>query len=74
MVMGKKVAIFDWKWGRNSAPRDGQKIPCLMFLGSLYCNNIDLDPRGPVLSGLIEFASTIKSISDPVYICTWTGH
>ena len=24
---GKKVAIFDWEWGRNSAPRDGQKSP-----------------------------------------------
>ena len=30
MVLGKKVAIFDWEWGRNSVPRDGQKIPCLM--------------------------------------------
>ena len=20
------MAIFDWEWGRNSAPRDGQKI------------------------------------------------
>ena len=27
MVLGKKVAIFDWKWCRNSAPREGQKIP-----------------------------------------------
>ena len=26
--IGKKlVAIFDWEWGRNLAPRDGQKIP-----------------------------------------------
>ena len=25
MVLGKKVAIFDWEWGQNSAPRDGQK-------------------------------------------------
>ena len=25
---GKKVAIFDWEWGQNFAPRDGQKIPC----------------------------------------------
>ena len=30
MVLGKKVAIFEWEWGRNSAPRDWQKIPCLM--------------------------------------------
>ena len=29
MVFGKKVAIFDWEWGRNSAPRGGQKNPCL---------------------------------------------
>ena len=27
MVFGKKVTIFDWEWGRNSAPRDGQKRP-----------------------------------------------
>ena len=27
MVLGKKVAIFDWEWGQNSAPRDGQKMP-----------------------------------------------
>ena len=30
MVLGKKVTIFDWEWGRNSAPRDGQKRPCLV--------------------------------------------
>ena len=24
--IGKKVAIFDWQWVRNSAPREGQKI------------------------------------------------
>ena len=28
MVLGKKVTIFEWEWGRNSAPRDGQKKPC----------------------------------------------
>ena len=27
MVLGKKVAIFDWELGGNSAPRDGQKSP-----------------------------------------------
>ena len=31
MVLGKKVAIFDWEWGGNSAPREGQKMPCLLF-------------------------------------------
>ena len=29
MVLGKKVAIFNWEWGRNSAPREGQKMPWL---------------------------------------------
>ena len=28
MVLGKKVAIFDWEWVRNWAPRKGQKMPC----------------------------------------------
>ena len=27
----EKIATFDWEWGRNSAPRDGQKIPCSVF-------------------------------------------
>ena len=27
MVLGKRVAIFYWEWGLNSAPREGQKIP-----------------------------------------------
>ena len=31
MVLGKKVATFNWEWSRNSAPRDGQKIPCRQF-------------------------------------------
>ena len=29
MVLGKKVAIFDREWGLNTAPREGQKMPCL---------------------------------------------
>ena len=32
MVLGKKVAIFDWEWGRNSAPRDEQKTPAIINL------------------------------------------
>ena len=31
MVLGKKVTIFDWEWGRNSVPRDGQKRPCYIL-------------------------------------------
>ena len=32
MVLGIKVAIFNWEWGRNSTPSDGQKIPCYDML------------------------------------------
>ena len=32
MVLGKRVAIFDWEWARKWAPRDGQKIPCIDIL------------------------------------------
>ena len=44
MVLGKKVSIFDWEWGRNSAPRDGQKRPCWGSLGL----NFDYD-GGPII-------------------------
>ena len=27
MVLWKKVAIFDWEWGRNLAPREGRNFP-----------------------------------------------
>ena len=36
MVLGKKVAIFNWEWGHNSAPKDGQKIPCLSKQGIVF--------------------------------------
>ena len=26
------MAIFDWEWGRNSAPREGQKNPVNMLV------------------------------------------
>ena len=35
MALGKKMAIFDWEWGRNSAPREGQKIPWHLILSSV---------------------------------------
>ena len=35
MVLGKKVAIFVWEWGQNSAPRDGQKRPSYGFLRNI---------------------------------------
>ena len=31
------MAIFDWEWGRNSAPREGQKIPCLFNSDDFSC-------------------------------------
>ena len=43
MVLGKKVVIFDWEWGRNSAPREGQKIPCIAYELVVYSVN----NRGP---------------------------
>ena len=27
MVLGKKVANYDKEWGRNSVPKEGQKMP-----------------------------------------------
>ena len=27
MELGKQMAILDWEWGRNLAPRERQKIP-----------------------------------------------
>ena len=35
MVLGKKVAIFDWEWGGNSAPREKQLPPCLIASNTL---------------------------------------
>ena len=40
MVLGKKVAIFDWECGRNSAPREEQKMPCNL----LQINSINSFP------------------------------
>ena len=34
MDLGKEMAILDGEWGRNLAPREGQKIP-LHFTGKL---------------------------------------
>ena len=32
MVLVKKVAIFDWEWGRNSAPKSRAENPLSMAL------------------------------------------
>ena len=47
MVLGKKVAIFDWEWGRNSAPRDGQKIPWLLLAQLKYGSRKLSDKKNP---------------------------
>ena len=42
MELDKKVAIFDWEWGLNSAPWARQKIfPCWprLLLSSEYLSN-----------------------------------
>ena len=35
------MAILDWEWGRNSAPREGQKMPwqdlSICMLGNFAC-------------------------------------
>ena len=42
MVLGKKVALFYWEWGQDSAPREGRKCPgnsstlCCVYL-TLSC-------------------------------------
>ena len=40
MVLGKKVTIFYLEWGRNLAPRDGQKRPCEDFAINAVSTNI----------------------------------
>ena len=35
--IGRKVAIFDLEWGLNSAPREGQKIPCKVRINFAQC-------------------------------------
>ena len=53
MVLGKKVAIFDWELGRNSAPNDWQKISC--------SNSLYVDPR-------MSFAGSMSTlIRTPLY-------
>ena len=42
MVLRKKVAIFDWEWGRNSAPGDGQKKPYVTWVKAEYFHNHEL--------------------------------
>ena len=42
MILGKKVAIFDWEWGLNLAPREGRKMPCFRITIRVS-NSLDTD-------------------------------
>ena len=70
MVLGKKVAIFDWECGRNSAPRDGQKRPCWGSLGLNfdYVGGPIIENGGPIflykrriLEGSTSFRKEIRT-------------
>ena len=53
------MAIFDWEWGRNSAPREGQKIPwCLMWCFNYFLAN------GDFCHLLITFANNLDADED----------
>ena len=43
MVLGKMWLFFDWEWGPNSAPREGQKIPCI-YAGEMHPGKVKLLP------------------------------
>ena len=80
MVLGKRVAIFDWEWGRNSAPREGQKIPWTMshkkdyalYIGQDFLK-IRLDPAkggnllGDCLSSCSLISNTFCQLSSPIF-------
>ena len=39
MILGEKVAIFEWEWGQYLTPRDGQKSPSMVkVLWSAFLN------------------------------------
>ena len=72
MVLGKKVAIFDWKWGRNSAPRDGQKIPCIVIASVLSLSPKLLDLIQPnLLSDFLGMEGHIISGPNPGLSWMW---
>ena len=35
MLLGIRVAIFNWEWGRDLAPREGHKISCFKTRSTL---------------------------------------
>ena len=64
MILGKKVAIFDWRWGGNLDPGERQKIPCNMKkMFSLQTFNPGYDPG--YLQAFLICASVDLYLSDP---------
>ena len=59
MVLGKKVNIFDWEWGRNLAPRDWQKVPCNAPFITLCLASIGMDS---VISGSAYKGTSLQRI------------
>ena len=58
----KKVAIFDWEWGRNLAPREGQKIP--------WCICIRMQPvsnkfYNPLPFNFLSFSNCVHALRIP---------
>ena len=56
MVLGKKVAIFDWEWGRNSVPREGQKMPWK----SDWLSEVNMDLNDGILYAGISFCQWLN--------------
>ena len=48
MALGKEVALFHWKWGQNSAPRERQEIPCCNIMArnlGMTVDHLDIQVR-----------------------------
>ena len=71
MVLGKKVAIFYWEWGRNLAPRDGQKRPCTLQTSNSFARS----DTGVVIDSEPHLSGTCKTslLSAPLAVHVHTG-
>ena len=65
MVLGKKVAIFYWVWGRNLAPEEGQKMPCNMKKKFSLCKGFNPSYDPGYLQAFLICASVDLYLSDP---------
>ena len=65
MLLRIKMAIFDWEWGRNSAPREGQKMPWEVKTHSLtvWQRQWDISDKGRFLHQLKPKVTT-KTLLD----------